>query len=531
MSESTREFDRLLSAVADGSLDAAGRSRLNALIREDATRADAYLDHLAAHALLRREFGSERSVMLEGPESRIVEKDESPSTPEIAPTLRIPTFAYGLAAAMLLAGVVVAIYVINASLQPDPEPLPGPIVATLIDTQGARWNSEPVSNGMPVRQGVLDLAAGRIELQTLTGVSVMIDGPARIRFDSAQAAALDYGNVAARVPNGAIGFKVATPGVGVVDLGTEFDVRVDSAGWTEIRVYDGAVRLEYRGGGSRIVKAGGGMAVSADGESSEITGPTQRYTFIEDHEVAAERWLRFANKLAEDPALVAHYRFDDSLVGDQLVNAIDPSGPLTGRITGTSIEPGRHITKKSLRFHGVDSKDRVVIGESGDWGDTFKDAFTVAVWFKVNELDIAHNTLAVQEERTWRLVRSGVGDQLTFNTGFPDPNHALGGKTRIDDDRWHLATITYEPKPNGGAIKRLYIDGKLDREHHTWWRLKRNDRPIWVGYNEAVPGGNVFNGWIDELIIFNSALNEKRIHELYEVGKPHEPLSKGKEQP
>lgn len=542
MSDSAREFERLLSAVADGSLDAVGRDRLNALIREDATRADAYLDHLAAHAMLRREFGSERSVMLEQPtvteEAHVEAADVSPVAKVGTP--RVRRFAYGVAAALVMAGAAAAAYFAVAAMQPEPTPAPGPIVATLIDAQDARWNTEPVSPGMPIRRGVLELAAGRIELQTLSGVSVMIEAPTRVRFDSAQAAALEYGNVAARVPEGAIGFKVATPGVGVVDLGTEFDVRVDGEGWTEVRVYDGSVRLDYRGGGSRVVTAGSGMAVGADGASREIAGPIQRYTFIEDREIAAERWLRMSNKLTEDPALVAHYRFDDSLRGDRLVNSVDPTGGLNGRITGAAIEPGRHVNKKSLRFHGEGSEDRIVIGETSSpgtpldeqaWGDTFKGGYTVAVWFKVNELDKVYNTLAVQEGRNWRLVRNHSKRALTFNTGHPEPHHSLNGSTPIDDGRWHLAVITQEPAPGSGMTKCLYIDGKLEAKHTTWWRPKPNGLPIYVGYNDAVPGlgGNVFNGWIDELIVFRKAITPKRIKEIYELGKPLEESSQGKE--
>lgn len=540
MSDRTREFEQLLSGVADGSLDAAGRGRLNEMIREDATRADAYLDHLAAHALLRREFGSEKSVMLEQPavhaEACVEPAAEGSRSMAIAPARRVRVFA--IAAALLLAGVAVAVYVAIVSSQPEPAPTPGPIVGTLIDTQGARWNSEPVSPGMPVRQGVLDLAEGRIELQTLSGVSVMIEAPTRVRFDTAQAASLEYGNVAARVPQGAVGFKVATPGVGVVDLGTEFDVRVDGAGWTEVRVYDGSVRLDYRGGGSRVVTAGSGMAVSADGASREIDGPVARVTFVEDREIAAERWMRFSNKLAEDPGLVAHYRFDDSLLGDRLVNSVDPTGSLNGRITGATIEPGRHITKKSLRFHGDGTDDKLVIGEPSSpgtpldeqaWGDTFKGGFTVAVWFKVNEFDIAHNTLVVQEDRNWRVVRDALKPSLTFNTGHPTPTHALSGNTPVDDGRWHLAVITQEPAPQRGVTKCLYIDGKLEAKHTTWWRPKPNGLPLYVGYNEAVKGGNVFNGWIDELIVFRKALSPERIEQLYENGKPLEEPSQGKD--
>lgn len=471
------------------------------------------------------------------PSSPVAEPVASAIVTGAAPGWRIDT-RLAIAAAVLVAGIAIAVIVSLVSEAPvEPE---RPVVATLIDAQGVHWNSEPIRMGSPVRAGEFELASGRVELQTLSGVTIAIDGPAHLRWKTSQSAALSYGSLTARVPENAVGFNIATPGVGVVDLGTEFGVAVDDSGTTEVRVYDGAVRLDFQTGESRIVRAGSGWAIARDGRASAIDTSAARVVFVEDREIAAERWLRFANELGKDPGLVAHYRFDDTLTSGELVNSKDPTGPLVGRITGASIEPGRHFGKSALRFHGDGSEDRVVIGESSSpgtplveqaWGDTFKGAFTVAVWFKVNEFDKAFNTLAVQEGRNWRLVRNQLKPTLTFNTGHPEPNHALTGNTPIDDGRWHLAVITQEPVPGSGVTKRLYIDGKLEAKHTTWWRPKPNGRPIYVGFNDAVPqlGGNVFNGWIDELIVFRKAITPERIEELYEHGKPLEEHSQGKE--
>jgi hypothetical protein len=53
---------------------------------------------------------------------------------------------------------------------------------------------------------------------------------------------LHRGQLSARVPEIAIGFRVDAPGVNVVDLGTEFSLAVDGSGQPKVHVFKGKVR-------------------------------------------------------------------------------------------------------------------------------------------------------------------------------------------------------------------------------------------------------------------------------------------------
>ncbi len=105
----------------------------------------------------------------------------------------------------------------------------------------------------------------------------------------------------------------------MVDLGTEFGVRVDEAGGSEVQVFEGSVEL--RGGpaaGGRQVAMGQGVRIDTTGASRAIgadpgafvgTRELQRRSSTE----AGRRyraWLELSRKLQDDPRVVAYYSFE-----------------------------------------------------------------------------------------------------------------------------------------------------------------------------------------------------------------------------
>ena len=91
---------------------------------------------------------------------------------------------------------------------------------------------------------VLRLEQGLVELQYLNGTVVLVEGPAQFSSVSDLEISLDYGSVSVKAAEGVEGFEVATPSSRVIDVGTEFGVSVSQTGLTQLKVYDGEVRLE-----------------------------------------------------------------------------------------------------------------------------------------------------------------------------------------------------------------------------------------------------------------------------------------------
>jgi hypothetical protein len=89
------------------------------------------------------------------------------------------------------------------------------------------------------------MEAGRAELVFDDGAVMVLDGEVSLEIISGGAVALRRGSATTRLDKGrAETFHVQTPAADVVDLGTEFGVRVENDGKTDVVVFDGAVDVQ-----------------------------------------------------------------------------------------------------------------------------------------------------------------------------------------------------------------------------------------------------------------------------------------------
>ena len=116
-------------------------------------------------------------------------------------------------------------------------------VAKITATRNSLWD-DPLSDvgfGSTLYAGQrLSLAAGLIEVTFLDGAQVVLEGPAKFDVQDTGLGELHEGRIAAVVPERARGFEIATNGLNVVDLGTEFGVLADGDE-TEVHVFRGLV--------------------------------------------------------------------------------------------------------------------------------------------------------------------------------------------------------------------------------------------------------------------------------------------------
>lgn len=118
-----------------------------------------------------------------------------------------------------------------------------PTVATLVFAENCDWD-DPIVEGQRMAAGEYKLKSGTAMVRMAGGAEVAMVGPCRIELRNAGSARLQLGNVVVRASDDAEGFTLSTPNSEVVDLGTEFAVKVANAGDTEVHVLDGIV--EYR---------------------------------------------------------------------------------------------------------------------------------------------------------------------------------------------------------------------------------------------------------------------------------------------
>jgi hypothetical protein len=131
---------------------------------------------------------------------------------------------------------------------------PPAAVARLSRLTDCRWSeqsSPPHSEQLVVGQE-LELVSGRAELRFASGAQVIVQGPARLELESENGAVLHAGIATVRVPPQAIGFTLWSPTMAVVDLGTEFGMRVSDHGTTDLQVFEGEVEAEWAPTQSRV---------------------------------------------------------------------------------------------------------------------------------------------------------------------------------------------------------------------------------------------------------------------------------------
>lgn len=115
--------------------------------------------------------------------------------------------------------------------------------ARLIDvSDDARWSGDTVfTRGSSLPAGALRLARGAAMVNFPSGALVAVNAPAEFEVLGSNRLFLRQGGIVPFVPPNASGFTVVSPSGEVVDLGTEFSMRVDRNGRTDVYVIDGEV--------------------------------------------------------------------------------------------------------------------------------------------------------------------------------------------------------------------------------------------------------------------------------------------------
>ncbi len=224
-----------------------------------------------------------------------------------------------------------------------------------------------------------------------------------------------------------------------------------------------------------------------------------------------------ANLLTE--RLISHWTFE---IGDDLddVEASDPNynhgvpfGP-----SGPSYGAGK-VGDRALSLSGSEPNEVVVVPHAYELNSIKS---TIALWAKVEGGD-----------GTWRAPwnsrsESGVfsplttaganlyastGDTWQYWTADVDGYWwSAVGWAPITNDVWVFLVATYDAET---LEKKLYVDGELYDETTLGAPYRLNPSPNDLGIGGSAQGGAIFNGLIDDVMIYSYALDEYEVAELY----------------
>jgi len=516
-------FERLLSQLTEGALGPSDIQQLGGFIESDQTMRREYQEYCQMHAMLRSEHGLLTAWSAPADHANSVLEETSHHWQR---TRRNAIFS---AVAAVFVVVAAGVYFLNVN-RIDP-PFRGDEIAMLSKAVGARFsevNGESApTEGMRLRQGLYQLSKGVVEIEYDSGAILVMRAPATFDLVDHACIRLEDGQLAAHVPETAKGFRIESPGATVIDLGTDFAVQAIKEKESEVHVFNGEVLIDLHGDKGKsadLLRLITGEAARVDyfsGMPSGIDLDEQRFLrSLRDETTSYARSV-----LAMNPAV--YYRMEPSGDGTRLVDASSSGTDATiqlGRATAPVWTAGR--VGAALALGGPAQQ---TYAAARRYPQAEGNAMTVAAWIYARSrprwASIAKNWAGGDDDRGQfhfglyedsgeleaHIVDSS-GEEIVVRDKVPLPLH----------DWYHVAFVA------DGSVLRLYRDGR-EVDSKPYKKLHRDPRieALAIGTKLNLLGTdpeehdfNMWDGRLDELVIFNHAITASQVLELCDVAAP-----------
>jgi hypothetical protein len=141
----------------------------------------------------------------------------------------------------------------------------------------------------------------------------------------------------------------------------------------------------------------------------------------------------------------------------------------------------------------------------------FTNQLTVSCWFNANNI--------ATSQRLLDKTPANNGNNFLLDLLSSKPRFIVAGgshttTTTLTSATWYHVAATY----NGSQVK-IYVNGQLAYTGAQTGNLTANTLPLMIGSDQG--GTNKFTGRIDEIRIYNTALNDLEIYGLYSGPKIH----------
>jgi hypothetical protein len=538
LSYPSSEFDDAVAGVCHGSATEAEMHALNELLRSNPHARDEYLMRVELHARLASESGlfsqvTDGAASCPLPNSRAgTQQSILPLIPPVPARRRKLAPILALAACvMFIAGGVWGLWFKGSTTR---NAATSTAVAMLTRTVDVEWDqgTEPLRVGAALKPGIVRLKSGLAQVVFYSGARVVIEGPAELQLVSPVEAVCSLGRLLLEVPLPARGFRLRTPQLNVVDLGTSFGVSA-TASQSEVHVFKGKVELVSEAAAKLSLDAGHAVVVQGREQPRPMAASAETFASLFEFQQRSlaseafqyEQW-QFANvKLNQDPSLLVHLDFESPGSTEwTLRNAAERNRTVPEAIiVGCARAEGRWREKSALEFQSVN--DRVRLAVPGEFN-----GLTLSARVCIKGLDRQFNSLFMSDGFDpgtvhWLIRNDGVLGLTVFGS---DP-----GKFQI------LASPPVLAQDTLGIWQHLTVvlDGKARRVIHYLNGLPVSEQPLKFGPPYRVGSAELGNwnarsgpnpapdlvrnlsGAFDEFELFGRALTAAEVRELYAKGK------------
>jgi hypothetical protein len=522
--------DRLLDLIEchlDGSLTESGAQELSAELRDNPAARREFWSRAAIHGILPEAVHlAWLADATPGQSSKVVPLPLAEGHTALVRALRFATLA---AAACLLIGV--AWWGRQATAEDHS-------VATLERGSSAIWDGRgQIARESRLLPGRYRLKAGAAELRFRSGARLVVEAPSEIELLGMNEARLFSGQVSGFVPPEARGFRVITPSLTLVDLGTAFGLKVPPSGPAEAHVFEGEVLVRSEIGGERTLLQRDAVRLAPTGY---VAIPARPEDFLSDERLAARdslsaqrhlaQWKDFADRLSRDPKTMVHFTFEDQERFDTVLrNSAAGRGTdsYTAAVLGATWAEGRWPGKSALAFR--EPGDRVRFEVPGKY-----DKLTVLASVCLDALPAnQYNALLMTENLAlgdirWHFRRNGslafglrtgqASDDRRFEYAETQPiiSDAMVGRwmtvATVLDANAGMVTQYVDGEPAGSITLERKTDAILGALEIGNWGIQLDDpRWTWTKAGGAAVSQRNLTGRIDEFARLSRAMSAEEI--------------------
>lgn len=215
---------------------------------------------------------------------------------------------------------------------------------------------------------------------------------------------------------------------------------------------------------------------------------------------------------SQEPELVAQWPLDETS-GDIVQDTI---GGRDGEIVSGDLSWVPAKFGNGLQFDGTG-----VVEVTRDAELELTDSVTLTAWVMFDDLEGRQDIVSYADSYAIIKESDSTFRGFIYQGAWPMAN----GATAAEADQWYFAAMTYD-----STDIKIYVNGELDGSLGAPGGIQFQDAPFWFGGAPADPGQAwFFKGILDEVEIWNRAMTEEEVMEVYEnppISSPVDPKSK-----
>ena len=386
------------------------------------------------------------------------------------------------------------------------------------DTLEAKWTHKESDQ---LAAGNYSLLKGYAKLKFKSGAEVIVEGPSDFKIINDMHIYLTSGKVVADIPPSAHGFKVDTMNSNTIDLGTKFAVATNNKDETEIHVIEGLVKSKSINKDQFTeLRKDEALKVTRDNSSKKQEADSGKFlTMLPPEKVNALKYIL--------------WRFDEGKgnKASEISHGYEKAYSAQLKSTAGKMSIPKWVDGKFGKAVKFDGKTNYVQTDFPGIGGA--NSRTVCFWVKADKKE--KNGYAII---TWgSFEKYGATWQISLNPTKEDgplgrircgthKGQVIGTKD-LRDNKWHhVAVVMYGGHDADVSTHILiYIDGELENAYRKSVQQidtdieSQNAVKLQMGKNAAVnhgknPTHKYFRGALDEVYVFNYALNPNEIRQI-----------------